>query len=189
MSPDWEREFEEFPPAFHRLLADLLYEVEVERDRDQGVKPKGRRPARTGGGMQEILDVVYPRRSMKPFGEALSEASKMTDSAVAKMAGMNPGTLYKLRHGREPLTKDKIEAIARVLHVDPGYFHEYRVLVIHEAIDALLTPHRSLQAYASVEREHRKNPRPKTLNVPNGYGTNGRQVFANRAKTGREVAK
>ncbi len=88
-------------------------------------------------------------------------------------------------NGSRPLTKDKIEAVARAIHVNPGYFHEYRVLVIHEAIDSILTPHRSLQAYTAIEPEHYANPSPKTMNAPAGYSIrarSGAKTVANPAK-------
>jgi len=187
---DWAAEFSNFPPAFHRLLADLLAEIEAERAREQGVKlAGGRRAQQPSGSMQDVVDVVYPRRSQKPFREALAEATDQPPATVAALAGMNPGTMFRLRNGRRPLTKDTLEQIARAIHVDPGYFHEYRVLVVHEAIDALLTPLRSLQAYSSVERDHRRNPRPKTPNAPNGFSTTARGVLAYPTKQGREAAE
>lgn len=168
---DWAARFEEVPPTFYRLLAELLQEVQAERERERGVERRGRRPALAVGSMRDVTDLVYPKRSEKPFGEALREATDQPMWTVARIAGMNPGSLHKLLTGERPLTKSKIEAIAKAIHVDPGFFHEYRVLVIHEAIDALLTPRRSLQAYAAVEEQHHKTPRPRTQNAAHGYGT------------------
>lgn len=185
MSPtesEWASHFDDIPPAFHRLLADLMQEIQTEREREQGIERRGRRPALADGSMNDVLDVVYPRRSDKPFAEALHEATKQKQSTIARLAGMNPGNLFRLVNGREPLTKSKLEAIAKAIHVNPGFFHEYRVLVIHEAIDALLTPHRSTQAYAAIEPEHHANPRPKTPNSARGYAMAGTKTFANRAK-------
>ena len=168
---EWNAHFRDVPPAFYRLLAELLQEVQAEKEREQGVQRRGRRPALAVGSMQDVLDLVYPKRSEKLFPEALREATDQPMWTVAKIAGMNPGSLHKLINGTRPLTKSKIEAIAKAIHVDPGFFHEYRVLVIHEAIDAVLTPHRSLQAYSAVEPQHHRNPRPRTPNAPYGYGT------------------
>jgi len=169
---DWSEHFKDVPPAFYRLLAELLQEVESERERERGVVRRGRRPALPAGSMNDVLDVVYPKRSERPFPEAIREATDQPMWTVARIAGMNPGSLHKLLNGTRPLTKSKIEAIAKAIHVDPGFFHEYRVLVIHEAIDSLLTPHRSLRAYSAVEPDHHRNPRPKAVNAPYGFGTN-----------------
>jgi transcriptional regulator with XRE-family HTH domain len=182
---EWERHFRDVPPAFYRLLAELLQEVRAEGERERGVERRGRRPALAVGSMDDVLDLVYPKRSEKPFAEALRDATGQSMSTVARMAGMNPGTLHALMAGTRPLTKARIEEVARAIHVNPGYFHEYRVLVVHEAIDALLDPHRSLQAYASVEPAHYANPAPKTPNAPAGYSMYGRpgsRTVANPAK-------
>ena len=181
---EWAAHFRDVPPVFYRLLAELLQEVQAEREREMGLERRGRRPALSEGSMQDVLDLVYPKRSEKPFAEALREATPQTPATVARLAGMNPGTLHALMNGTRPLTKDKIEQIARAIHVDPGFFHEYRVLVVHEAIDALLTPHRSLQAYTSVEPAHHQNPRPRTPNSPAGFAMAGKEprTIANPAK-------
>ncbi len=178
---DWDEHFRDVPPAFHRLLADLMQEIQTEREHELGIERRGRRPALPTGNMQDVVDVIYPRRSDKPFPEALKDATKQTNATVAALAGMNPGNLHRMLHGREPLTKSKLEAIAKAIHVNPGYFHEYRVLAIHEALDALLTPHRSMQAYAAVEPQLHATPRPATPNSPNGYAMTKTKTFANRA--------
>lgn len=168
---DWAAHFEEVPPTFYRLLGELLQEVQAERERERGVERRGRRPTLAVGSIVDVQDLVYPKRSDKLFPEALREATDQPMWTVAKIAGMNPGSLHQLLRGARPLTKSKIEAIAKAIHVDPGYFHEYRVMVVHEAIDALLTPRRSLQAYTLVEPAHHQMPRPRTPNAPHGYGS------------------
>lgn len=168
---EWAERFEQVPPTFYRLLAELLQEVQAEYERERGVERRGRRPTRAAGSMGDVVDLVYPKRSEKPFPQALREATDQPMWTVASIAGMNPGSLHKLLNGERPLTKSKIEAIAKAIHVDPGYFHEYRVLVIHEIVDSLLTPRRSLQAYAAVEADHHANPRPRPVNAKHGFGT------------------
>lgn len=183
---EWVARFEEVPPTFYRLLAELLQEVQAERERERGVERRGRRPALAAGSINDVTELVYPKRSEKPFPEALREATDQPMWTVARIAGMNPGSLHKLITGARPLTKSKIEAIAKAIHVDPGYFHEYRVLVVHEAIDSLLTPRRSLQAYTAIEQQHHQMPRPRTPNAPYGYGTrvgSRNQTIANQANT------
>lgn len=182
---EWQEHFLDVPPAFYRLLAEMLQEIHAERERELGIERRGRRPSLSVGSMQDVMDLVYPKRSDLPFADALRAATKQPMHTVAQIAGMNPGTLHGLMTGSRPLTKDKIEAIARAIHLNPGYFHEYRVLVIHEAIDSILTPHRSLQAYAAVEPAHYENPSPKTLNAPSGFSTRakvGSRTVANPAK-------
>lgn len=182
---DWIAHFDDIPPAFHRLLAELLQEVQAEREHELGIERRGRRPALAVGSMDDVVNLAYSQRSNLPFPEALRAATAQAPSTVARMAKMNPGNLHRIMAGREPLTKGKIEAIAQAIHVNPGYFHEYRVLVIHEAIDGLLNPHRSLQAYAAIEPAHYQKPAPKTPNAVNGYAVSARlgsKTYASRAK-------
>jgi len=180
---EWASHFRDIPPTFYRLLAEILGEVAAEREREMGIERRGRRPALTVGSIDDVVNVVYPRRSTLPFAEALRGASKQTCSTIAKLAGINPGNLFRMMHGTEPLTKAKIEVIARVVHVNPAYFHEYRVLAIHEAIDGLLSPHRSIQAFATIEADTYAYT-PSTPNAAAGYGMSAgkRQTFATRAK-------
>ena len=183
MSEPWREHFEDLPPAFHRLLLDLLIEAQPDRGRRAG-----RRLSTESGSMQDILDVVYPRRSVKPFKDALADATPYSQAAVAQLAGMNRGNLARMIAGREPFTKDKIEAIARAIRVDPAYFHEYRVLAIHDILDRALTPEVSLRMFGPVEPAHREQPRPKGVNAPGGYRLVGRTAVANRATASRATS-
>jgi len=183
VSEPWRDHFDDLPPSFHRLLADLMVEAQAV---------PGRRAARKvnpdGESMQDIVNVVYPRRSVKPFGEALKDATKYSQGAVAHLAGMNRGNLARMVAGQEPFTKDKIERIARAIRVDPAYFHEYRVLAIHEMIDAVLSPEQSLRLFGPTEPDHREQPRPKGLNAPDGFRLVGKSAVANAATRRRAAS-
>jgi hypothetical protein len=180
---DWRQHFTDVPPAFYRLLGELLQEVQAEREREQGVERRGRRPALASGSMQDVADLVYPRRSSLPFAEALRAATRQTPSTIARLASMNPGTLHGLMNGSRQLNMAVLQDIARAIHVDPAYFHEYRVLAIHEAIDSLLTPERSARAYAAIEPTYNAaRPEPKNAAGFTTTARPGTNTFANPAK-------
>lgn len=171
----WLQRFTETPGALYELLRQLYQEVEAENEREDGVERRGRRPSPAGGTMQAIQDMVFPAYAEVPFTQAIRPYLKPSQNALALRAGINRGTFARILQGREPLDKAKLELIAKAARVSPAYFHEYRLIVLHEEFEKVMSPRTSIAAYKSIEngrtsvasRATRTNGGPPARSVAN----------------------
>lgn len=171
----WLQRFSETPGVLYELLRQMYQESEAEAERAAGVERRGRRPAPTDGTMQAIRDMVFPVYSEAPFAEAVRPYFKPSQNALAARAGINRGSFTRILQGREPLDKSKLERIAKAARVPPSYFHEYRLIVLHEEFEKAMDSRTSIAAYKSVE-SHR-------------VGVMARVARTNGGLPGRSVAR
>lgn len=138
------------PGSLGAVLQEVFSSVDAEGQnrRRRTPAPPQRRTA------QDVHTVAFPQYSMLPFSEAIQPLLKPSLRAVAERAGLEASYLSRLIRGQRPLEKYLIEQIARATRVAPGYFLEYRQLVVSRAVlDAMLEdPVASISAYQVVVR-------------------------------------
>lgn len=138
------------PGSLGAVLQEVFSSVDAEEQnrRRRIPRPVERRTA------QDVHTVAYPQYAVLPFSEAIQPLLKPSLRAVAERAGLDPTYLSRLIRGQRPLEKYLIEQIARATRVSPGYFLEYRQLVVSRAVlDAMIEdPVSSISAYQVVVR-------------------------------------
>lgn len=94
------------------------------------------------GLASRVSEMAGPVYSDLPFGEALKPLLKPSLNAVAERAGMAPSHLHGMMKGSvKTLKPERLEAVARAVRVNPGYFREYREQMISVLINERLSQH------------------------------------------------
>jgi transcriptional regulator with XRE-family HTH domain len=161
---DWVDLFDRAPHVMHAILGDIFREVRAEAENAAGKPRRGRRPRAIDGSLDELWKMITPTLpSVKPFGEAMRElidASGLSLRAFAERAEVDHSTLVRMMSGRLKADPYRLEKLARAGHVAPGYFAEYRAMVLVQAVTALLRakPRWGLQVYQQIRRA-RSGPR------------------------------
>jgi hypothetical protein len=133
---DWVAYFTEHPEVVHAILGDIYVITKADR---ATVKKSGRRPRHINGNMDELWEMITPRYSTAPFGEALTEL--MGDQSLrgfSRKIPMHYWSLARLMRGERQIVNpydmdasmQLLEQIAKAGKVNPLYFAEYRQLYI-----------------------------------------------------------
>lgn len=137
---EWIKLFDRAPHVMHQLLGDIFRETKAEAEREAGRAKTGRRPKAIAGSLDELHDMITPKYSMEPFGEAVQELIDKSPSlrAFARKVPMNHHTLRRMMRGDMALEKWRLEAIAMAGKVSPAYFREYREQVLVDFVGRVL---------------------------------------------------
>lgn len=153
---EWIELFDRAPHVIHALLGDMFRETVAERERENGKARIGRRPKAIDGSLDELYEMISPRYSMEPFGEAVRELIDRESSlrAFAAKARIHHHTITRMIRGEMALDRFRLEAIAKAGHVRPAFFTEYREMVILEAVRAMLAarPNVGIRVHKQMER-------------------------------------
>jgi transcriptional regulator with XRE-family HTH domain len=81
-----------------------------------------------------------PQFSREPFGETvqgLMAETGTTYRTLAERSGLSAGYLHHVVHGNRPVpSNDVIGSLAKALGVEAEHFHEYRVRLVTERLEA-----------------------------------------------------
>lgn len=155
---EWVELFDRAPQVMHAILGDIFRETKAEREREEGRARMGRRPGVVNGSLNELYDMITPRYAMEPFPISVRELIGTTSlRGFAMRAAMSHSVLSRLITGEIPLSKYRLESLAKAGRVAPAFFMEYRELIIVEAVQALLRnrPNVSVRAYGALRKASR----------------------------------
>ena len=146
---DWHTHFTEQPDVLLQMLGDVFRVYKSEQRKTAGTSnPQGgRRRNHIEGTLDELLEIVQPKFSLKPFPEAFRELlGDRTVNSVAIKLGENPRVFRRKVSGQRPLSRYDIEQIAKALGVHPAYFLEWRVETVTTMVANVMVaqPHRSI---------------------------------------------
>ena len=142
---DWVDYFDEQPDVMHAILGDIFV---ITKAHEATVKKSGRRPKHTNGSLDELWNMLTPRYSNEPFGEAVKELiGQQSLRGFAPKIPMHYWSLVRLMRGERkiinptdiPGSMQTLEMIARAGRVSPFYFYEYRTLYIFSMFDEVFT--------------------------------------------------
>jgi hypothetical protein len=131
----WQQYLADHPDVLYRLLADV-YEASYGAD----APPT----------LDDLWDLMsaHPRFASVPFGQAVIDAlDGRSISWLALQSGIPQPVLSRLINGRRPViyvkdprgSMDRLERVARALHVHPSYFAEWRRMWIMFLLDSAFT--------------------------------------------------
>lgn len=126
---DWEAALQ-VPGALGAILQGLF----ASEDRDNARRFRNSRVASPERTIADVHDALHPIYSDRPFAESIQPLLKPSLRAIAERAGLDHTNLRHLIAGTRPLSKYKLESLARACRVSPGYFLEYRQMVVSEVV-------------------------------------------------------
>lgn len=147
---DWHETLREVPGA----LGALLGEIFASEDMEQASRYRNARPKPQNRSVQDVHDALFPTFSSEPFATAIEPLLKPSLRAIADRAGMSHSQLSRFIDGERPLDRYKLELIAKAARVSPGYFLEYRQMVVTDAVAKHIAanPTAGIAAFKAVTR-------------------------------------
>lgn len=121
-------------PTYVGILVRGIIEADERetRPRFRGQKPRVIQPSEV---LNTVAGMVTPIYSQEPFREAIRPLLKPSMRGLAQRAGMSVTLLSLMVKGERALTKENLERIAHAARVNPGYFREYRDMVIADMVN------------------------------------------------------
>jgi len=146
---DWHSHFTEQPDVLLQMLGDVFRVYKSEQRKAAGTSnPQGgRRRNHIEGSLEELLEIVQPKFSVKPFRDALEDLlGQRSLNWLALKAGQNSRVFRRKISGQRPLSRYDMEVIAQALDVHPAYFLEWRIETVTQMVANVMVaqPHRSI---------------------------------------------
>lgn len=141
---DWHAHFTDQPDVLLQMLGDVFRVYKSEQRKAAGTSnPQGgRRRNHIEGSLDELLEIVQPKFSVKPFREALQDLlGDRSLNWLATKANQHPRVFRRKISGQRPLSRWDLEVIAKALGVHPAYFLEWRVEVVAKMVTDVLVAH------------------------------------------------
>jgi hypothetical protein len=127
---DWQRAFREDTQLFADIYRGILG-LEGARTHTWGPRPL---PS-VGDAQDRIRQWQGEDYTLLPFPAALRQlAGRMGEFKIAKLTGIHRSTIHRLLVGELQADPYTLVTVARAFNKQPGYFLEYRVMVIFNAL-------------------------------------------------------
>lgn len=147
---DWKKAFDGDLDLFADIMRDIL-KADASAPGRSGPKPA----VDYRQGVSRLRQLVGEDYSMLPFPEALASLQAgRSISALAHKIGLSRSDVYRMLKGEKHPSLTEMEIVAKAFKKAPGYFHDYRVSVVGEALMQRLeeVPEASARWYQQVAR-------------------------------------
>jgi AraC-like DNA-binding protein len=145
---DWRRAFDEDLDLFADIMRDILKADAAEPGRS-GPKPSvGLRE-----GLERFRHLVHEDFSMLTFTESFAVlVGDLSLTAVARKTGLSRAKVHRLLRGTESPSPYEMEQIAHGFKKAPGYFADYRIALILNAMQErfLMAPESTVKWYVQL---------------------------------------